>query len=205
MTAGESYVCFAIIDWQPRGVAVETISVNEGVSSLSGAWYLDAPSPEDVFQLVSGALVIQIGTPSTSILKSHPKIKSVDIPSFLAIAKGECLKAFQEYGVYKAEKLAKRKNLVEPDFTNWPDELNLEEASFHLVQLGRAASINGTDAEMERVLSASRLVKWMIDGWLHDEAERNQRSYLSAAKPAARLLPDSWLQILRTEKQLDAI
>lgn len=200
MTIGASYACIGIVDWQLHGVAVETISIHEGVCALSGAWYLNKPAIQDVSQLVRGALVLEIGATPPTDLKSDPKIKFVDVASFLRSAKAECTTALQEYSSFKAEKLVKRKKLVEPDFTRWPDSLDLEKASHHLVQLGRAASINGTDPEMERVLNASRLVKWMIDGWLRDEQERNQRSYMSASKPDIRILPASWLQVLQTAR-----
>ncbi len=200
MTTGAFYACISILDWQVHGVAVETISIHEGVCALSGGWYLDKPAIQDVRQLVRGALVIEIGTTPGADLKSDSKIKFVDVASFLMSAKAECTTALQEYFSYKAEELIKRKKLVEPDFTDWPDSLDLEKASYHLVQIGRAAAINGTDSEMERVLSASRLVKWMIDGWLHDEHERSQRPYISASKPGIRILPASWLQVLQTVK-----
>ena len=98
------------------------------------------------------------------------------------------------------KKPGKRVKLVEPDFTLWPDSLNLEEASLHLAEVGRLSSILGTPQEMERILSAARLVKWLIEGWLHDEQERKQRSYISSSKPEIRILPPPWLQALFGEK-----
>ena len=208
----DTYACVGIIDWLPGGAAVETISLQkrgnslsgssgqQGVISLSGAWLLDLEQIREVPELLTNSLVLEIGSKSRNHPKLDPSAKTVDIQSFLASANKECLVALNEYIQFKNEKPGKRVKLVEPDFTLWPDSLNLEEASLHLAEVGRLSSILGTPQEMERILSAARLVKWLIEGWLHDEQERKQRSYISSSKPEIRILPPPWLQALFGEK-----
>ena len=186
------YACIGIIDWQIDGAAVETISIAEGVSSLSGAWYVNRENFAEVAGLVSHTLLIEVGRQRPTAFSFDDSTKLVDVQSFLASAKYECESALQAYGAHKSLDPVKRKKLVEPNFTKWPGQLNLENAADELASLGLARSILSTDSEMERVLSVSRLVKWMINGWLHDEQERAVRPYIAMNNSGPRLLPEPW-------------
>ena len=188
------------ISIQKRGYSSCGPSSQQVGISLSGAWLFDSEQFREVPDLLTNSLVLEIGSRSGSHPKLDPSTKSVDIQSFLESAKEECIVAVNEYFQFKNEMPGKRIKLVEPNFTRWPDSLNLENASLHLTEVGRLPSIPGTSQEMERVLGAARLVKWLIDSWLHDEQERKQRNYISSSRPEIRLLPPPWLQALSGQK-----
>lgn len=194
MSPSSSYVCIVVVDWQAAGAAIEKISIAEGRSAHSGAWFIAGGESDVIAQIVSDCSLIEIGDKRDESIRFGKSVTPIAVADFLRFASDECSVALSEYHQYKNEEPVKREDLVEPNFTIWPSSLDLEQAAQELNGLKRAPFIRGTDPEMERVLTASRLVKWMVDGWLHDEQERVQRRYMSYSRVGIRSLPNPWLK-----------
>ncbi|MEI6294712.1 MAG: hypothetical protein WCO95_01495 [Actinomycetes bacterium] len=196
MTNDTQYASLGIVDWQPLGAAVETLSITESECVLSGAWFVELSNINLVAILLSHRLLIEIGLAAPKSFSFESSTTPVTTDSFIHDAKIEGILGMEEFELFKGENPKKRKNLVEPLFTKWPLSLDLDNAAEHMRILKKAPHIVGTDPEMERVLTASRLAKWMIDGWLRDEKERFERPYTSVAKSGSRILPPAWLSSL---------
>ena len=196
MTNVPQFARIGIVDWQENGAAIETLAISEGVCVLSGAWFIGLENLELIADILSYRLLIEIGAPRPGKFNFDEETISVQTATFLQDAKNESELALIDYLAYKEQDPKKRKNLVEPNFTSWPDVIDLNQAALHFEKVGKISSIQGTDPVMEKVLTAARLSKWMIDGWLHDEQERSERTYLNSSNLGARVLPPSWLKVM---------
>lgn len=196
MTNIPQFASLGIVDWQKNGAAVETLAISEGVCVLSGAWFIELDNFGLIADILSYRLLIEIGAPRPGKFNFDAETISVQTTTFLQDAKKESELALIDYLAYKELDPKKRKNLVEPNFTPWPDAIDLNKAALHFEKVGKISSIQGTDPVMEKVLTAARLSKWMIDGWLHDERERSERTYLKSSDVGARVLPPSWLKVM---------
>ena len=193
MSFHQSYACIAIVDWQLSGVAIETVSIIDETCSLSGAWYLEENTMAQAKLIVADCLLIEIGVDRPIGFAFNQTAIPVRVDDFLNDAKHFSRMVIESYNAYLDLNPKKRKTLVEPNFTNWPETIDIKNPKITLKTLGRAQKIRGTDPEMELVLSASRLVKWMVDGWLHDEVERSEKPYLPKDKASKPILPPSWM------------
>ena len=196
MLRAAKYASLAIVDWQPGGVAIETLSIIEGECVLAGAWFLEIPDVELVARLISHRLCIQFGEVAPRSFILDFSTRPVTTETFLRDAQNECDLFTQEFEAFKSANPPKGINLVRPVSTNWPTSLYLNQAKEHLKVLKRAPSVIGTDPKMEKVLAASRLAKWMIDGWIQDEQQRFERRFSSVRKSGKRILPPSWLEMV---------
>jgi hypothetical protein len=164
-------------------------------------------------------LVIVLGEENAA--RSWPVIQAtsrVAINDFLTEAREEVLTALslfqefnaknlQEYDAYMKIKPTERKllpkvtkkNLVEPNFSSWPDSIDLEISKQELERLGKLSSIKGTPDDMKRVLAASRLLQILIYMWKNDEVERLNRQYVIGSDAKSTILPAIWLEKLFTK------
>ena len=214
------YAGIAVVDLNLGDkIAIESISVTQDACDLSGAWLLKIGEEEKIETILENKLVIVIGGGNTS--KSLPAIqetKRVYINDFLGEAREEVLTALrlfqefnaknqQEYDAYMKIKPAERKllpkvtrkNLVEPNFSSWPDSLDLEISTQELEKLGKLSSIKGTPDDMKRILAASRLLQILIYMWKNDEVERLNRQYVIGSDAKSTILPAIWLENLFTK------
>ena len=209
------YASIAIVDHiSTEEVAIESISVTEESCDLSGAWLINSKDSQLLLNILSGKLIIELGSSESpaAISKSQDH---VSIQDFLDDARQEIEVAnklfndhvqrnLQEYSSYMQVPPAERKllpkvvkkNLVQPDFSNWPDVVDLNNPEQGLRTLGKLESIVGTDPEMKRVLAASRLLQILVYMWKNDEVERNNRVYVLGSDAEMTILPRSWLNKL---------
>jgi hypothetical protein len=222
MYPNPSYVSIALINFGvPNLVSIVAVSVLEEECVLSGAWsYRDSDSME-IVQLLGDRLLLVLGdrTRAKSILKKT-LVNEVLLSNFLEEARYEASTALSlfdsfveqsrlEYENYIAIKPADRKllpkvtkkNLIQPNFGDWPGEVDLEKASNYLESIGKQSKIEGTPLEMETIISASRLVKLIIDMWRNDEQERSNRLYVDRRGIGISLLPKVWLKQMTSLSQ----
>ena len=213
------YASIAVVDPLPSGsVAIETISVTEDACDLSGAWLLEPSELHKASTILSDKLIIVLGESKKlpGPLSDFSKMQ-VSIQDFLIQARHEvstALKLFRdfqvnnekEYADYMNIKPAERKllpkvtkkNLVEPSFSKWPQDLNLSAAESELDSLGKLSKIEGTPEEMRKVLAASRLVQMLVYMWKKDETERQNRQYVKNEDSVNTILPTPWLKKLNS-------
>jgi len=211
------YASIAIVDHiSTEEVAIESISVTEESCDLSGAWLVNSKDSQLLLNILSGKLIIELGSSESPAAKIKPKSQDqVSIQDFLDDARHEIEIAnklfndhvernLQEYSSYMQVAPAERKllpkvvkkNLVPPDFSKWPDTVDMNNPEQELRKLGKLASIVGTDPEMKRVLAASRLLQILVYMWKSDEVERNNRVYVLGSDAEMTILPRSWLSKL---------
>jgi hypothetical protein len=210
----------AVVDFKLGDkIAIEAISVTQDSCDLSGAWLLKIGEEEKLSTILENKLVIVLGEENAA--RSWPVIQAtsrVAIDDFLTEAREEVLTALslfqefnaknlQEYDAYMKIKPTERKllpkvtkkNLVEPNFSAWPDSIDLEISKQELERLGKLSSINGTPDDMKRVLAASRLLQILIYMWKNDEVERLNRQYVIGSDAKSTILPAIWLEKLFTK------
>ena len=113
---------------------------------------------------------------------------------FIEEAKFAAKEAAISFDSYKADSPLKRNKLVAPEFYNWPDSINLNNATEILESMGKLAIPLGTPNEMKRIIAAARLLRFLIDKWHSDEQERNNRKYIQGNEADITILPKAWLQ-----------
>lgn len=222
MNSSPSYASIAVIDFgAPNLVSIVAVSVLEEECVLSGAWsYFDADSVE-IIQLLAGRLLIVIGdrARAETILK-ETFLNEVLLSDLLEEARNEASAALDsftrfveqdrlEYASYMAVRPAERKllpkvvkrDLIQPNFYDWPREINVENASKYFDLVGKQSKIEGTPFAMETVITASRLVKLILDMWRNDEQERSNRLYGNREGIGISLLPRVWLKQLTSLSQ----
>ena len=208
------YASIAVIDLQDSGmVAIETISVTRDACDLSGAWLLKSFEKEKIQNLLSDKILVLLGTSKDSEKKLTEIAKNqVFVSDFLNEAKAEAAEAMRlyedfkatnekDYAEYMSIKPAERKllpkvtkkNLTEPTFSKWPSKLDLSESESEMANLGKLSQIDGTPAEMRKVLAASRLIQMLVYMWKLDETERVSRQYVKDEIAAETILPVAWL------------
>lgn len=211
------YASIAIVDHTSTDeVAIESISVTDESCDLSGAWLVNSKDSQLLLNILSGKLIIELGSSESPAAKVKSKSQGqISIQDFLDDAKHEIEIAnklfndhvernLQEYSSYMQVAPAERKllpkvvkkNLVPPDFSKWPDAIDMNNPEQELRKLGKLESIVGTDPEMKRVLAASRLLQILVYMWKSDEVERNNRVYVLGSDAEMTILPRSWLSKL---------
>jgi hypothetical protein len=201
-------------------LAVWKISVTRNQVELSGAWILRNESIDDLLGMLENDLYVGIGP----LVKKNPKLNSmrnnaVDINEFLKESASEVAKAqekFQEfvlentrlYQEYMSIELAARKllpkvqkkQLVGPTFSEWPQDIDLENASIHLRSLGKPGLAEISENQASNILSAAHLVKLFIQMWQSDELERKNKLYIDDVSAEVTILPKSWINKLPNQK-----
>jgi len=188
-----SYASIALFEVQSTQVAISSLSVTTEDCVLSGGWILPLSNLSKIKNVLTDKLTLPTSTnDETNALILELDLKVVSFSSFLHDAGLESKVALEQYQAFKAEQPRKRKKLVIPDFYNWPDKIDVLHPKEELKKIKLQENIVGTAPEMEQVLSAARLVKYFIDKWLSDEAERSNRKFVQGDAKRATPLPTSW-------------
>ena len=189
------YSSIAIFDLSPNErVAISTISISSEEVSLSGAWVFPTDQVQDISLVLSGRLAIPLSdAASKKFSESIFQFKTVSLDDFFLEAKRDAKAGLESFDSYKNEDLKKRKNLVSPIFFDWQDAPDLRQSSSYLETQGLLQGYEGTSPEMENVLSAARVVKFLIERWQSDENARSGRKYVDGQQAEMTILPTAWL------------
>jgi|LauGreDrversion4_2_1035121.scaffolds.fasta_scaffold04485_7 hypothetical protein len=209
-----SYVSIAIVEFLPENsIIVETISITPDSCDLSGAWKIEESDYSVLNQIIEGRLVMIIG--NRDLAKGYlgtNKITEVDVQDFLFEARNDARLANEsfdnyvkqneiDYAVYMSVKPAERKlipkvvkkKLVRPDFYEWPESIDINNAEKYLNSRGIKREFSGDDISFKSLLFSANLVKHFVDKWRMDELERSDRLYVSGKDASISILPISWL------------
>jgi hypothetical protein len=175
-------------------IVVSKISVSSDGCVLSGGWVLDLDDSEQIGLVISKSRVLAIGSASelSPVIKEHG-LRVLATKDFFLEAARDVKLGIQRFEEFKAGDIKKRKNLVLPDFYEWPSDVDLNKSSEVLESLGMVGAIEGTAAEMRNVMPAARLVKFFVDKWLSDEAERKSKKFVTGKEAEITILPKCWL------------
>jgi len=175
-------------------LVVSKISISSEGCVLSGGWVLDLDDSEQIGLVISKSRVLAIGSASelSPVIKKYG-LKVLATKDFFLEAARDVKLGIQRFEEFKAEDIKKRKNLVLPDFYEWPSDVDLNKSSDVLESLGMVGAIGGTAAEMRNVMPAARLVKFFVDKWLSDEAERKSKKFVTGKEAEITILPTCWL------------
>ena len=175
-------------------LVVSKISVSSEGCVLSGGWVLDLDDSEQIRLVISQSRVLTIGSASElSPVITKYGLRVLSTKDFFLEAARDVKVGIQRFEEFKAEDVKKRKNLVLPDFYDWPSEVDLDRSSDFLENLGMVGDIEGTAVEMRNVMPAARLVKFFVDKWLSDEAERKSKKFVTGKEAEITILPTCWL------------
>ena len=175
-------------------LVISKISVSSEGCVLSGGWVLDLDDSEQIGLVISQSRVLTIGSASElSPVITRYGLRVLSTKDFFLEAARDVQLGIQRFEEFKAEDIKKRKNLVLPDFYNWPSDIDLNRSSEVLEGLGMAGAIEGTATEMGNVMPAARLVKFFVDKWLSDEAERKSKKFVTGKEAEITILPTCWL------------
>ena len=175
-------------------LVVSKISVSSEGCVLSGGWVFELDDSEQISLVISNSRVLAIGSASdlTPVIKKY-NLRILSTKDFFVEAARDVNLGIQRFEEFKAEDVKKRKNLVVPDFYDWPSDVDLNRSSDVLESLGMAGAIEGTGIEMRNVMPAARLVKFFVDKWLSDEAERKSKKFVTGKEAEITILPTCWL------------
>lgn len=175
-------------------IAISAISITPTQTILSGGWVFSKESTALINNVLSGSLAISLSDQAFEFLeRSKIEYRQLKISDFLESAKNEVEIALSLFEAHKQNELNKRKKLITPSFFEWPIEIDLNKATEQLEHFGLVTHIQGTDPEMEKVLTAARLIKFLIEKWKSDEVSRQVRKYIDGVDAEVTLLPKSWL------------
>lgn len=187
-----SYISIAIMDETKEYVAIESISVMKSSCVLSGAWILKPSESFKKEMLLANKLILNISTDKHQTQKFGP---SLDLSDFLNDAAREARIAIEEFTEFVAFDPKKRKNLVQPNFFEWPEEIDLNNLDYYESFFKIKMDFENSQPEIRRVLSVAKLVQHLIKAWQLDEQERNNRRYLDDEQTTFTLLPPSWARL----------
>jgi hypothetical protein len=196
MSMKNYYASIAIVETHSNEiVTIESIAVSKGDCVLSGAWMFPAKAKSDIASVVSGKLIIALGDESkVREFLGDSGLKFLSAKSFLYEAKKAARDAILAYELFKSEDVKKRKNMVEPNFFNWPEDLDFNKSDEYLESIGKMSVPASTPGDMKKTLAAARLVKFIVDMWQLDEQERGNRKYVDGSDAEITILPESWLK-----------
>ena len=162
---------------------------------MSGAWVFSVKQIDSIKGVLAGSLLIPLGDEKRlrEFLVDSQYIY-LELQPFLEEAKLAASEAALSFDSFKADSPSKRKKLVAPKFYNWPDSVNLNNATDILESMGKLAIPLGTPDEMKRLIAAARVLKHLIDKWHLDEQERINRKYIQGNEADATILQKAWLQ-----------
>lgn len=209
-----TYVSIAIVEFIPENlIIVETISVTPDGCDLSGAWKIDSSDISLLNQIIESRLVIIIGNRDFAhdFLQNN-KVTEVNLQDFADEASDDAKLAINsfdnyiqqneiDYAAYMSVKPAERKSiakvvkkkLVRPDFYEWPESIDINDAEEFLNSRGIRREFSGDDIRFKSLLFSANLVKLFIDKWRMDELERSNRLYVMGKEASISLLPLNWL------------
>ena len=195
MSLNNYYASIAIVEMHSNEkVTIESISVSKGECVLSGAWEFPMNDKQNIANVVSNKLIVALGDESTvRNFFIDSELKFLKVKPFLLEAKKAAGDAILAYELFKSEDIKKRKNMVEPTFFNWPEELDFNKASEYMESIGKMAVPTSTPTGMKKTLAAARLVKFLVEMWQLDEQERVNRKYVDGTDAEITILPESWL------------
>ena len=199
MVGSNYYASIAIVEIHPDNtVTIESVSVTDGECLLSGAWDLSLSEVEKIKNVLSGKMIIPLGQKAkVDKLTFNLEVVFLDAASFLSDAKRAADDALIAYQTFKSENPNKRKNLVSPEFYNWPAEIDFNASAMYLNSIGKMSAPSGAPDKFMATLSAAKLVKHLIDMWHLDEQERNNRKYVEGEDAKITILPEAWLEELK--------
>lgn len=211
-----TWASLAIICYDQKfGYAIETISVDSQTCTLSGAWDFETLDDSSVFNILNHRLLITSGLKNDQGLEQRFACKQVSLKSFISdalVSAEEGVDRFEryieenakQYSKFMAIPPAERKRFpkvikkkLEPIYQHsW--DLSFEELKPELTlrQLGKRESIDGTPANMKRLIATAWLTKHLVDRWRQDEIERISRMYLYPEGRELQVLPSSWMNCL---------
>jgi hypothetical protein len=195
MTLRNYYASIAIIEVHSNEkITIESISVSKGECVLSGAWEFLISEKENIASVVSNKLIIALGNESTvKNFLNNSELKFLKAKPFLLEAKKAASDATVAYELFKSEDAKKRKNMVEPTFFKWPEDLDFNKSAEYMESIGKIAFPASTPEGMKNTLAAARLVKFLVEKWHLDEQERVNRKYVDGTDAEITILPESWL------------
>jgi hypothetical protein len=198
MAISNYYASIAVVEIHADStVTIESVSVTSGECVLSGAWEFQISDSENIQNVLSGKLIIPLGKmDGIKKLIGDTQVAYIEASPFLTDARDAASEALEAYEAFKSENPTKRKKLVSPNFYNWPDIIDFNDASNFLESIGKMATPVGTPEGFKNTLSAARLLKHLVDMWQLDEQERNNRKYVEGEDAAITILPESWLSKL---------
>lgn len=190
------YASIAIVELHStEKITIESISVSKGECVLSGAWEFHTDESQKITSVVSNKLVLALGNESNvNKFLDNSELKFLNAKPFLLEAQKAASDAILAYELFKSEDAKKRKNMVQPTFFNWPDELDFNQSAAYLESIGKMALPFSTPEGMKNTLAAARLVKFLIEMWQLDEQERINRKYVDGTDAEITILPESWLK-----------
>jgi hypothetical protein len=189
------YASLAIVEIHSNEkITIESISVSKGECVLSGAWEFSTDNKRDIISVLSNKLIIALGNESeVEAFLDNSELKFLNAKPFLLEAKKAASDATLAYELFKSEDAKKRKNIVEPTFFKWPEELDFNKSADYMESIGKIAVTASTPAVMKNTLAAARLVKFLVEMWQLDEQERVNRKYVDGTDAEITILPESWL------------
>ena len=213
-----TYVSIAIVEFLPENqINVETISIISESCDLSGAWIIENLDYSLLNQIIGGRLVIIIGNRDLAedYLNAN-KVNEVYVQDFVVEAKEDArlaIVSFDEYvkqneidyAAYMSVKPVERKlipkvvkkKLVRPEFYEWPDSVDVNDAEMFLNSRGVTREFSGGEISFKQLLFSANLVKHFIDKWRADEIERSNRLYVLGIEASISILPLNWLAKVR--------
>jgi hypothetical protein len=196
MSIRNHYASIAIVEmYSDRKVTIESISISKGECVLSGAWKFSIEDKQSISNVVSNKLIIALGDESTvSKFLNNPNLKFLEAKPFLLEARKAASDAVLAYELFKSEDAKKRKNMVEPSFFDWPEELDFNQSEEYMESIGKMAVPASTPVSMKNTLATARLVRFMVEMWQLDEQERVNRKYVDGTDAEITILPESWLK-----------
>lgn len=195
MSVKNYYASIAIVEiHSSEKITIESISVSKGECVLSGAWEFSTDNKQDITRVVSNKLIIALGNESmVKNFLNNSELKFLKAKPFLLEAKKAASDATVAYELFKSEDAKKRKNMVEPTFFKWPDDLDFNKSAEYMESIGKIAFPASTPEGMKNTLAAARLVKFLVEKWQLDEQERVNRKYVEGTDAEITILPESWL------------
>ena len=195
MQMSTTYSSLAIFQFVPQGeIAIAAISVTPEDCVVSGAWVLSIKQIDQIKLILSNRRVLALDrSKKESELISQLNLVEITHSDFFREARLDVVKTIELYENYKSREPKKRKNLVKPNFFDWPKKIDFTNSGSLLEDYGIPGNIQGTDPKFENVLSAARLTKFYIDKWRSDENERSSRRYVDGENAASTILPNVWL------------
>lgn len=189
-------MALAIIEMTKDGrIVIESLSVSKKEVILSGAWDFSIQETESIKGVITGSLLILLGEQKRlRDFFGDSEYVYLEMQPFIEEAKFAAKEAAISFDSYKADSPLKRNKLVAPEFYNWPDSINLNNAVEILESMGKLSIPLGTPNEMKRIIAAARLLRFLIDKWHSDEQERNNRKYIQGNEADITILPKAWLQ-----------
>ncbi len=190
------YAALAIVEMTNDGkIIIESLSVSRKEVILSGAWNFSMQETESIKRVLTGSFLLLLGEEKRlRDLLGDSEYVYLEMQPFIEEAKFAAKEAAISFDSYKADSPLKRNKLVAPEFYNWPDSVNLNNATEILQSMGKLATPLGTLNEMKRIIAAARLLRYLIDKWHSDEQERNNRKYIQGNEADITILPKAWLQ-----------